>query len=109
MTLSTQNLNYLRFCDQRIGSVQRRVTTPEMVMANTTIAGFKGEEFTQAQADSEIKRLTAARKNIVSGLSKEERKEYKDWQKESGPKEMTAAERAAVVARLDANKDKPSH
>ena len=89
MTLSTQDLNYLRHCDQKIGAAQLRVTTPEMVVANTSIAGFRGVEYTQEQADSEITRLSAARKEIMKRLSKDDKAEYRAFTKATGPKEMT--------------------
>lgn len=107
--LSTQDLKYLHHCDQKLNGVLSRVTTSKKVLAETNASGFRGYTYTQEQADREFERLTAARKDIMKRLSKEDKAEYKEWQKANAPKEMTEDERAAMLKRLAENKDKPSH
>ncbi len=106
--LSTRNLLNLAMCDARIVGAQASVATTTLV--DNAPGGFwKGNVVLQEQADGEIARLKAARKDIVKGLSKAEKTEYAAHVEASKPKAMTKEEQAAANKEMDKNKDRPSH
>ena len=106
--LSTQNLNYLISCEEKVVGVLARVDTPERLACLRGTSS--GQLFTQEMADREVVRLEAAIKDIVKRLSKDEKLEYKAYNDAiKAPKELTAEEQAAIIKQLDENRDKPSH
>ena len=108
--LSTENLRHLKHCDSRVNGVNGAYLDVDAIKALTKDGRLiGGNPMTLKQRDREIVRLTAARKDIVKRLTKDEKAEYAQHLKDIAPREKTDAEKAADMKRMNENKDKPSH
>lgn len=90
-----ENKIALQMITGRMKGVQAMVLTEENFtrLENFNAALLGRNQLTQSQADSEIARLEAARKDVLSRMSKEDVKEYKA---------SVAADEAARADRKDA-------
>lgn len=96
LNFTTQNQINLSNCDSRIRGVEAQI--------------LYSSEITEETGGAEVKRLEAARKAILSGMTEEEIVEYDAMVEAARLAEIkNSDERATDVARMNQNKDRPSH